>query len=464
MPKTIWISAVLAIGLLLFTANATTKDARGWSEGTPAAAAAAVLGSPAEATELRLPAALAATIERPTMLLYFSPSCPHCRAVAPELSKLEEAIKAEAEILFIASAATTAEELSEFVQQFAISSRVIIDEERQIGAVMGITSTPSALFVKPVEGKIWVDAVWYPYFSGYDTLVKMKVNPTDPWSAFSPGKYHGTRTCGACHQYEVESWSLSHHSIAWNTLQKIKADTRPECVSCHVTGHQKSQGWQGGEDHLVDVGCESCHGPGGPHDGEREDANKTCTGCHDAKHSIAFSLEKGLPLIDHFQTVTMSDEDYVARRKSLYKGEAPRQLLAFQDGEMVGAKACKECHEAEYNHWRGSPHARAMLTLDRRPEAECLQCHATSKVSGPPSSSVSGYLTDESVGCESCHGSAEAHVKARGGTDNIEKLGDDCPVCVIEAVCTRCHTAKWDPTWNLESDLPKVSHSPAEPP
>jgi thiol-disulfide isomerase/thioredoxin len=465
MPKILWTSALLALGLLLVSANATTKDTRGWSKGTPAAASTAVLGSPEQPMELRLPAEVAARIERPTMLLYFSPGCPHCRAVAPELSKLEEAIKDKADILFVASAATTKEELAEFVEHFAISSPTLIDEERQIGAVMGITSTPSALFIKPVDGKIWIEAVWYPYFSGYDTLVKMKVNPADPWSAFSPGKYHGTRTCGACHQYEVEAWSLSHHSIAWNTLQKIKADKKPECVGCHVTGHQKPQGWQGEADHhLVDVGCESCHGPGGPHDGERDDANTTCTQCHDAKHSIAFSLEKGLPLIDHFHTVAMSDEDYVARRKELYKGEAPRQLLAFQEGEMLGAKACKECHSAEYNHWKRSPHARAMHTLDKGPEAECVQCHATAKASGPPSDAVSDYLTDEGVGCESCHGPGDAHVKARGGTDNIEKLGDDCPVCVIEAVCTRCHTQKWDPTWNLETKLPKVSHSPAKTP
>jgi thiol-disulfide isomerase/thioredoxin len=450
---------------MTLSATAANKDVRGWSEGQPAAAAAAVLGSPEQARELRLPGGLAESFSGPTILFYFSPSCPHCQAVAPELSTLEEEISGKAEIVFIASAATTQEELDEFMSRYDISSRSLIDAERQIGAVMGITSTPSALLLKPIAGKLFIDAVWYPYFSGYDTLVKMKLNPSDPWSAFSPGKYHGTRTCGACHQFEVEAWSLSHHSIAWHTLETHKADSRDECVGCHVTGHEQNKGWKMGDSHhLVDVGCESCHGPGGPHDGERQDANKTCTGCHDAKHSIAFSLEKGLPLIDHFETVQMSDEDYVARRKALYKGEAPRKLLAFQAGEMVGARACKECHAAEYNHWRRSPHARAMRTLGKRPQAECVQCHATARVSGPPPSQLKDYLVDESVGCESCHGPGDAHVKAGGGTENIEKLGENCPVCVIEAVCTRCHTAKWDPRWNLDFDLPKVAHSPTASP
>jgi len=460
MQRKLRISVLLLIGFLTLSATAANKDKRGWSSGQPAAAAAAVLESPQEAMELRLPADFATSLTGPTILLYFSPSCPHCLAIAAELSTLEETIAGKAAIVFIASAATTEEELAEFLRHYQISSRALIDSERQIGAVMGITSTPSALLVKPVEGKLFVDAVWYPYFSGYDTLVQMKLNPGDPWSAFSPGKYHGTRTCGACHQYEVEAWSLSHHSIAWHTLQNHKATARKECVGCHVTGHEQSQGWStGDEHHLVDVGCESCHGPGGPHDGEGQDANNSCTGCHDAKHSIAFSLEKGLPLIDHFETVQMSDEDYVARRKALYKGEAPRKLLSFQEGEMLGAKACKECHLAEYNHWKRSPHAKAMGTLDKRPEAECVQCHATAKVSGPPPSHLKDYLVEEGVGCESCHGPGDAHVKAGGGTENIEKLGDDCPVCVIEAVCTRCHTSRWDPGWNLEADLPKVAHS-----
>jgi hypothetical protein len=39
-------------------------------------------------------------------------------------------------------------------------------------------------------------------------------------------------------------------------------------------------------------------------------------------------------------------------------------------------------------------------------------------------------------------------------------LGDSCPVCVIEAVCTSCHTTGWDPLWDLDKDLPKVKHAP----
>ena len=90
---------------------------------------------------------------------------------------------------------------------------------------------------------------------------------------------------------------------------------------------------------------------------------------------------------------------------------------------------------------------------------ECVACHATPKQTGPRSSAVGDYRVEDAVGCESCHGPGSRHVEAGGGTDNIERLGDDCPVCVIEAVCTSCHTAEWDKTWHLETKLPKVHHN-----
>ena len=454
------ISLFLLGCLVALTATATSLDRRGWSTGKPAAAMDSVLGMPAEPIALNLPSTLLIQPNLPTLLVYFSPGCPHCQAVAPELSTLEQEIEGKAEIILVASGGTTTAELAEFRAHYDFTSRSLIDEDRLIGAAMGIRSTPSALLVRKTDTQVLVETVWYPYFSGYDTLLKMRLHPSDPWVAFEPNKYQGSRTCGACHQHEIEAWSLSHHSIAWKTLEDHHATQREECIGYHVTGYNQAKGWEPKQrPHLVDVGCESCHGPGGPHDGERDNANQSCEPCHDAKHSIAFSLEKGLPLIDHYTTVTMSDHDYVERRKALHRGEAPKGLLAFQEGKMVGSKTCKTCHTKSYKHWQHSPHAKAMGTLTRPYEAECVQCHATAKQSGPPPTDLAGYLVEEGVGCESCHGPGDAHVKAGGGTENIEKLGDDCPVCVIEAVCTRCHTPKWDPQWNLEADLPKASHS-----
>ena len=98
------------------------------------------------------------------------------------------------------------------------------------------------------------------------------------------------------------------------------------------------------------------------------------------------------------------------------------------------------------------------LRPDGGDDPGCVRCHATSDRSGPPPTELSGYRILEGIGCESCHGPGEAHVAAGGGADNIEGLGEDCPVCVIEAVCTRCHTSERDPDWDLQQALGRIEH------
>ena len=230
---------------------------------------------------------------------------------------------------------------------------------------MGIQSTPSALLVnKESKEKVRVVDAWYPYMPGFDTLVEMRLTKGGPFSAFRPGEYHGTQVCGTCHVYEAQSWQLTHHSVAWFTLGKHKKQDDAECIGCHVTGYQQPTGWNGHEDSvLADVGCEACHGPGGPHDGEPTAPESTCAGCHDKKHSIAFSYEKGLPLLDHFAAEGMTDQAFYERRKALAEGTAERGLLAFGEGKVQGAAACMGCHTEIHGTWSTSDHGQAMATL-----------------------------------------------------------------------------------------------------
>ena len=70
------------------------------------------------------------------------------------------------------------------------------------------------------------------------------------------------------------------------------------CVSCHVTGYGQPGGAtvthnMGGA--LVNVGCESCHGPGSAHNEDPASAplpadvpETTCVTCHNAEHSDRF--------------------------------------------------------------------------------------------------------------------------------------------------------------------------------
>lgn len=455
--------AVLITVLVGAVAVAGVTDPRGWTPGTPAADAAAMIAGPPGHQGLRLPKELVARIEGPTVLFYFAPTCPHCRHVAPEVVALARRLEGVASVVGVASSGSTEADLLEFRATYAPSFPIVHDRTREIGAALAVRSTPSALLVVPSGkgGTVDVKDLWYPYLPGFDAIVEGRARG-DLFATYKEGVYQGNASCAGCHAVEYASWTLTHHSVAWRTLVTRSKQADDACNGCHVTGKGQPFGWDGDpHSKLVDVGCESCHGPGGPHDGQRTDPRSTCEGCHDAKHSIAFTVDKGVPLIDHYKASALDDDAMRAARKALLNGEAPRDLLAFAAGRNVGSEACKDCHEAEHADWVASPHAAAMGVLveaKQDGDVACVRCHATATASGTPPTALDGYRTDEGVGCESCHGPGEAHVAAGGGTDNIEKLGDGCPVCVIEAVCTSCHTQQWDPLWNLDRKLPKVSH------
>jgi thiol-disulfide isomerase/thioredoxin len=463
--------SLLALLLAVTTAVATTADPRGWSQGQMAVGAPRVLAGPdtSKLPALEFDKDFAKKLgDGRTFIYYFSPSCPHCQAVGEELGDLGRALKGKATVIGVATGSSLKGDVATFKETYGIDDEVVVDLGRTISSALGVRSTPSAVLVEPGEkkGTHTIVDLWYPYQPGFDTYVKMRVLD-DPWKAFD-GTYLTNGSCGACHQQELEGWALSHHSVAWRTLVKKGEHENAECTGCHVTGNGEKTGWAGpSTPDLVNVGCESCHGPSGPHDGEVTEPTSTCAACHDEKHSIAFTVEKGMPHIDHYAGVAMTDEQFRERRLALMDGEAPKPLLAFDAEANQGAEACRSCHEAEYADWKKTPHGTAMATLqtpgEKVPEGAaedvaCVKCHATGAAGGPPGSTLADFKTDESVGCEACHGPGGAHIEAGGGTDNIERLGDDCPVCVIEAVCTSCHTKKWDPDWDLERDLPKVGH------
>lgn len=458
--------------LLSGVALAASPDPRGWSRGTAASGTTAVVEGAKELPILPFPRELTDRVQGKTLLVYFSPTCPHCRKVAAELQALHVRLEGEgAGVLGVASGGAEPTDIDEFRQTFGITFPILQDTKGEIAAAMAARSTPSAMLVSPAPGKgpekgrLQVRDVWYPYLPGWDALVEARVIG-DVWKVFRPGEYLGNNVCGACHVEEHASWSLTFHSVAWHTLQEKEATAQEECVGCHVTGKGQPTGWgSGATTPLVDVGCEACHGPGGPHDGERVDAKTVCTTCHDAEHSIAFSVEKGLPSLDHFAASHLSDAERDQRREALWDGEAPRELLAFPEGNNVGSAKCRACHAVEYDQWADSPHARGMDSLrqEGHDDPACVRCHATAKTSGPPPTDVKGFDTFGGVGCESCHGPGEKHVAAGGGKDNIQGLGASCPVCVVEALCTSCHTPKWSPQWKLDPALDAVRHQRPQP-
>jgi hypothetical protein len=109
-------------------------------------------------------------------------------------------------------------------------------------------------------------------------------------------KYVNSEACWHCHEYEYEKWSTKAHADAFATLRKVGSDHDPECVICHVVGMEYTSGFvtEKQTPQLMDVGCETCHGPGSEHvatAGQKEMGRPqmTCLDCHTPEHSTGYA-------------------------------------------------------------------------------------------------------------------------------------------------------------------------------
>ena len=446
--------------------QSSTVDPRGWHQGTAAEGTSAILGPAPEPVEVVLPPKVATQIHRKSLVLYFSPTCPHCIHAMPELLALRKTVEADWGFVAVSSGHADREMLDAFIESFQIDFPVVHDVDTTFIQATQIPSTPSVLMMEPIEtedsagpnARILDGMI--PYRRGAAALLEMRLRP-DPMAVLQRGDFVSQTTCGGCHVTEEASWMLTHHSIAYLTLYNQERTEETECVKCHVTGLGTPTGFTMG-DHtsaLADVTCESCHTASGPHDGDGGDPAATCVGCHDAEHSLRFEYTRAIPYIDHFRSDTLSEDDWRTEAMTLRKGEAPRPLLAFPAGPTQGAAACKSCHAKSYKHWKKSPHAGAFERLESvdRDKEECVICHATPTHIAELGKVPHAFRTEDGVGCESCHGPGEAHV-ADPTRENIIGLGESCAECVIEEICTRCHAKTWDPGWSLTERLEASKH------
>jgi hypothetical protein len=142
-------------------------------------------------------------------------------------------------------------------------------------------------------------------------------NPPDPNAV--PGvapiaRYVGSENCQACHTTAHADWDASGHAHAFETLVRAGADADPHCIQCHTVGFGRPGGYRRpmGDEKLVGVGCESCHGPGSEHVDRHLHGKPNrfefrplgpgdCTSCHHGEFSRPFDWEKFWPEIEHFK-------------------------------------------------------------------------------------------------------------------------------------------------------------------
>ena len=124
--------------------------------------------------------------------------------------------------------------------------------------------------------------------------------------------YVGSASCQQCHPQAYDVWEKSGHAHAFATLEKTGSDADPHCIACHTVGFAKAGGYRRplGNKSLVDVGCESCHGPASEHLAKHVEGKPSsfkfrplgpgdCKTCHYGEFSRPFDWDTFWPGIAH---------------------------------------------------------------------------------------------------------------------------------------------------------------------
>ena len=101
---------------------------------------------------------------------------------------------------------------------------------------------------------------------------------------------------------------------------------------------------------------------------------------------------------------------------------------------FAGANACKGCHEAVFNSWSNTKHARTINRLSKSErEGECIRCHVTG--SAEQIAKEGATPSHPNVQCEACHGPGSLHVADASVRTGIARKPD-------ARTCEACHNQK----------------------
>ena len=236
--------------------------------------------------------------------------------------------------------------------------------------------------------------------------------------------------------YNPEDWfegdgSPSSHDWGFGAepIKQVALDSswQKNCAGCHTTGYTPLQNANGewvDNFQELNIGCESCHGPGGDHYDAplaekkehiwRSADSNVCSRCHvrgtslDGEHGYPVGMFPGDEIEDHFILATDS---------------------FWPDG--ITSKE----HHQQYMDWTSSGHSKVPTDGVRR-VAPCVNCHTPE---GAQALFAGGSLTEVPEGatwmitCAACHNSH--------GTEHEHDLRAD-----FEALCITCHnTAGTEP-------------------
>lgn len=414
---------------------------------------------------------------KPTVIVFFSPNCSHCKEELLFLNSLYTKGDLQGKFEIAAVNIDSKPLTTDFTNGQNYIFPVIADQRRKIASLFpSFTGSIPLSFVVDQTGAIVSRHLGFnEYLRDIYVMELRKLAKVSNPPLLNKNGYSGEKMCSVCHEKESIQWQLTRHADAFSSLVRKGKEYDENCVPCHVTGFGSTGGYHMNDrkqaKYLEDVQCESCHGPGyescvafstvKPKKKKGADWKKLCLSCHTKEESLNFIFAKRYSRVIHKNAPDLSA---MSREELLHflRSYREKKNLFDNPARYVGKESCKECHGVEYRHWQTTLHATAHKTdKAKRATPEKLFRYHTG-VDGTGGYPDSGR---EGVQCEACHGPAENHlVKPEAkGHDYIVGLDSDCPSCVVEQICRRCHSTRDDPGFVFEKALEQIRHKPVEP-
>lgn len=411
--------------------------------------------------------------KKPVVLVFFSPTCGHCRH---ELQFLQELLKtAEFKNAFtvVAVSRHNRDVTEKFVREAGFSFACILDTGDAVSSLFeSFVGVVPVAYIIDTSGRIFAKHTGFSdrmrdlYYMELRHLLGLPNKPL-----LVPRGYSGQERCQICHEQQHMQWSLTGHSYAIASVRRKGREDDPACIGCHVTGWGRPGGYRlddrGASRHLENVQCEACHGPGyqscAAFTGVARKKKSVgqwkalCLSCHTDKESLNFNFARRFPEVVHGNMPDLSGMNRQQRIRLLRQHTANSNPFS-NPAAYVGAQACRKCHEPQYRQWSTTVHAAVGSSSDARNASEDKKFRYTTGYGlsgGYPAQGMEG------VQCEACHGPAGRHIKEpeKKGQDYIVSLGDQCDSCVVEQICRSCHGPQDDPDFQFERYKEKVRHT-----
>ncbi len=298
--------------------------------------------------------------------------------------------------------------------------------------------------------------------------------------------YVGTKDCELCHNGSLMTdvttgYNTTAHAGAFNALNASHS-VDEGCLQCHTTGFDRTPtaanggfyniardlGWiltlplsydalPATLQTVANVGCESCHGPGGTHTGAYSFDTSVCAQCHDnAPFNAEYAQWLNSP---HAESVSPDGTDlsqpfFASCRKchwslnivSTNMNGGPVTAPVTSDEQPVNCVACHAPHSGENPYslrfYNAVPVAGGSFTMaDVGLGAVCMKCH-TDQNADPDAAANTGQPLYESTAEVFAQGQGFTLAGAGAYAASITKSSFHAGMGDIQNLCTTCHMAQ----------------------